>query len=93
MADTIREKTEASSVRVDSVVRGQIPIDYRYLNMDTGCFVASQIELKEQLQPGGTLRALTHYESGQVLIAGGVKSFTETEARIKCQRLTGILAP
>ena len=67
------------------------PIEYRFLNMDTKRFADGQCELVKQLRPGALLRALDNIKYNQVLIAGGMKHFSETEARMTCQRLTGVL--
>ena len=67
------------------------PIEYRFLNMDTREFTEDQGELVKQLRPGALLRALENVEYNQVLIAGGMKHFSEVEARMTCQVLTGVL--
>ena len=71
--------------------KADTPIEYMYLNMDTKKFVDTQTDLVKQLRPGSLLRALASYNHNQVLIAGGIKHFTEFDAKFTCQRLTGVL--
>jgi len=59
--------------------------------MDTKRFATDQRELVKQLRPGALLRSLDNIKYNQVLIAGGMEHFTRTEARMTCQRLTGVL--
>ena len=66
------------------------PIEYRYLNMDTCEFCASQSELSEQVGEGGLIRAMPSRRFAQVLYAASRNTFTEFEAIIKCRKLTGV---
>ena len=63
-------------------------VNYRYLNMDSKQFAPSQEELTKQIGKGAMLMAFHNYEHGQMLIAGGIKPFSESSAILTCRRLS-----
>ena len=76
------------------MVSENTPIDYRYLNMDTGQFVESAQALKEQIRGRGAaviLRAIPSWNHAQCLIAGG-RYFEEEAAIIVARRLGFVLS-
>ncbi len=69
-----------------------VPIDYRYLNLDNKTFYPSQVELTDSMGKKGFLKSFDNGpELNQVLIAGSQREFTQCEAILTCRKLTGVL--
>ena len=63
-------------------------LDYRFLNMDTEEFHDNQESLNESIGYPRMYRAIPNWQYGQVLVAGGVKTFSEFEAEWACRKLS-----
>ena len=75
----------------DKVTSPNDRIEYRYLNVDQERFYANERKLIESVGKGGVIRALMSYQYNQALIAAGHLPFTDIQARMVSQKLTGVL--
>lgn len=64
------------------------PIVYRFLNMDAQRFESDEFALQKAVGSGGLMRAIPSFGFDQVLIAGGGREFSETEAILLSRRLS-----
>jgi hypothetical protein len=66
----------------------QKPISYRYLNMTTREFVASNADFAKAFRgKKHMLRVIPNEEYAQILVAAGLSEFSEREAVMMCNKL------
>jgi hypothetical protein len=64
------------------------PISYRYLNMNTREFVASNADFAKAFRgKKHMLRVIPSTEYAQILVAAGISEFSEREAINMCNKL------
>jgi len=72
------------------MIKGSDKVDYRYLNLITKKFTASQEILIDELKYVHGAKVLSvRNDYGQVLFAGGHSDISQCHAVIICRRLSG----